>query len=48
MPKGDTTTTIWIFCNEFILKIKSRDNRLMNIHDLMSKKSNRDFAIYDE
>ena len=28
----------WIFCNEFILKIKSCDNRLMNIHDLMNKK----------
>ena len=25
------------FYNEFILKIKSRDNRLLNIHDLMNK-----------
>jgi len=37
--KGNTSTTIWIFLsNEFILKSKSRDNRLMNIHDLMNKK----------
>jgi hypothetical protein len=27
------------------LKNKSRDNRLMNNHDLMNKKSSRDFAI---
>ena len=27
-----------IFYNEFILKIKSRDNRLLNIHDLMNNK----------
>jgi hypothetical protein len=26
-----------LFCNEFILKIKSRDNHLMNIHDLIKK-----------
>jgi hypothetical protein len=38
VPNGDITTTIWICCNEFILKIKSRDNRLMNIYDLMNKK----------
>jgi hypothetical protein len=31
VPKGDTSTTIWSFCNEYIFfLIKSRDNRLMN------------------
>ena len=46
VPKGDTSTTIWIICNEyFFFSNKSRDNHVMNFHDLMNKKSIRDFAI---
>ena len=38
MPKGIKAQQYGLLCNEFILKIKSRDNRLVNIHDLMNKK----------
>jgi hypothetical protein len=36
--KGIHAEQYGFFCNEFIFKIKSRANRLMNIHDLMNKK----------
>ena len=40
VPKGDTSTTIWIICNEyFFFSNKSRDNHVMNFHDLMNKKA---------
>ncbi len=38
MPNGIKAQQYGLLCNEFILKIKSRDNRLVNIQDLMNKK----------
>ena len=46
--KGIQNTTIRLFCNECIKKIKSRDNRLMNIPGLMNKNQPRFSHMYHD